>query len=346
MIQTQPKTMVWPLLAVALVLLGAPGLRAQGNDPAVARAQKLFSEGETRYRLGRFKEALSYYEKAYRQAQLPNIVFNIAQCHRLLKNFERALFFYKVYLSDYRRHYRQRPPNLAAVRTLIARVEGEHKLAQERKQRLLQQKQARQRQAELERQRQRTMEKLLDRPGATAPPKSDNGRLWIEGLKVADARVVVDSVPLAVAPILRPLELRPGQHKVRVEASGHLPWQQLVQVPRGGELRLAVQLRPRPRKSRLLLASTIGCVVLAAGAEAMGVVYTVKTDNSYQGTVTFDRNRTLMITGHTLAGVLAAASVVSLVFYLCSDRVEEIPTTTAGVAPLPGGVALTGQVRF
>lgn len=79
---------------------------AQTTAPAKddqARAKELFLQGETDYRLGKFKEALERFRAAARLTTRASIVLNIAQCYRQLKQTNQALFFYKLYLTQWDR---------------------------------------------------------------------------------------------------------------------------------------------------------------------------------------------------------------------------------------------------
>lgn len=84
------------LLALAM---SAPAFAAGRADPAEAAAKAEFKKGQTSYTLGRFSEALAAYSKAYELKPLAPFLFNIAQCHRQLGDFERAAFFYRRYLD-------------------------------------------------------------------------------------------------------------------------------------------------------------------------------------------------------------------------------------------------------
>jgi len=76
---------------------------ARAGSPSKAaakrRAKALFDRAEKAYYLGRFREALALYSKAYDTLPLPGFLFNIGQCHRMLKQYEKAIFFYKGYLQ-------------------------------------------------------------------------------------------------------------------------------------------------------------------------------------------------------------------------------------------------------
>ncbi len=82
------------------------------------KAKRIFKQAQKQYRLGRFVRALKLYEKAYELLPLPGFLYNIAQCHRMGKNYERALFFYKSYLSA-----QSSARNRGMVMILIAKCE-------------------------------------------------------------------------------------------------------------------------------------------------------------------------------------------------------------------------------
>lgn len=88
---------VWLVWVVVLVLGGV----ARGED-AKDLARPLVQHADIEYKLGRFTEALAGYTQAYEVYPAPPLLFNIAQCHRNLKNYERAKFFFEGYLRDSR----------------------------------------------------------------------------------------------------------------------------------------------------------------------------------------------------------------------------------------------------
>jgi tetratricopeptide (TPR) repeat protein len=88
------------VLALLVVFsIGAPA-SAQPADPAVEKARVLFEDGTAAYTLGDFKKALVDYEAAYKLYPAPQFLFNIAQCHFQLQNWERAIFFFEGYLRE------------------------------------------------------------------------------------------------------------------------------------------------------------------------------------------------------------------------------------------------------
>lgn len=102
-------------LWLALALAATPALASKA-----AKEAKLQSKQAAKlYNAGQFREALALYEDAYRLDARPTTLFNIAQCHRMLGNYERALFFYRRYLDA----FKGRPRNLKVVKQLVAECE-------------------------------------------------------------------------------------------------------------------------------------------------------------------------------------------------------------------------------
>lgn len=102
---------------LAVLLLAAPRLFAA--DDASDRARAAFQRGQTEYNLGNFASAATYFEETYRLKPVPALLFNIAQCYRLVGNMEKAAQTYRSYL-------RNAPPNdrnLQLGREVLAQVE-------------------------------------------------------------------------------------------------------------------------------------------------------------------------------------------------------------------------------
>lgn len=88
------------LTSILLALLGAPlGAYCQDEpDPeAIARAQEYYKEGEKAFKLGKFEEAIGWFEKAYEETLYPAFLLNIAQCYKQLHRCDKAIFLYKQY---------------------------------------------------------------------------------------------------------------------------------------------------------------------------------------------------------------------------------------------------------
>ncbi len=65
----------------------------------VRAAERLAHQSLRDYDLGEYDAALQEAEQAYRLDPLPELLFNIGQCHRALQHWEKALFFYRRYLK-------------------------------------------------------------------------------------------------------------------------------------------------------------------------------------------------------------------------------------------------------
>lgn len=73
--------------------------RDRGTSAGNKAARAHFLRAEKAFNLAKFSEALAAYEAAYEAKPLPGLLFNIAQCHRNLGDHERAIFFYRRYLT-------------------------------------------------------------------------------------------------------------------------------------------------------------------------------------------------------------------------------------------------------
>ena len=98
-------------VCIALAVTAASA-HADANEQ---QARQEVEAADVLYKLARFDEALAKYSRAYELYQAPALLFNIAQCHKNLKQFEKAIFFYEGYL-------REAPgaPNRALVEDLLA----------------------------------------------------------------------------------------------------------------------------------------------------------------------------------------------------------------------------------
>jgi tetratricopeptide (TPR) repeat protein len=97
-------------------------LVARGADDARRRAEAKaeVERAEVQYKLGRFDEALEGYSRAYELVNAPGLLFDIGQCHRNLRSYERAIFFFQEYLRE-----EARPERRALANQLIAESKTE-----------------------------------------------------------------------------------------------------------------------------------------------------------------------------------------------------------------------------
>lgn len=92
--------MGWVVVGL-LVVVPSTGLAQKPAPDALRKAKVLFELGETEYSVGNFIKSLEHYSSALRLVRRANLMFNIAQCHRMLDNKKKSLFFYELFLSQY-----------------------------------------------------------------------------------------------------------------------------------------------------------------------------------------------------------------------------------------------------
>lgn len=68
------------------------------DEQKKAEAKRLYEAGLSAYNLGNFDDAIKAFSDAYALSAAPGLLFNIAQSHRLKKDYERATYFYQTYL--------------------------------------------------------------------------------------------------------------------------------------------------------------------------------------------------------------------------------------------------------
>lgn len=88
-----------PALVLLLAALTPGPAGADARRPAEREARERFQRAELAFNLGKFPDALVEYQAAYEAKPLPALLFNIAQCHRNMRNHEQARFFYRRYLA-------------------------------------------------------------------------------------------------------------------------------------------------------------------------------------------------------------------------------------------------------
>lgn len=88
------------------------------------RAQKLFAEGVTFYKLGKFADAVDRYAKAYKIVPLPGFLYALGQSHHKLAHFKKAVHFYQMYLRD-----NPGTPKSKAIGQLILECQKKHAAA-------------------------------------------------------------------------------------------------------------------------------------------------------------------------------------------------------------------------
>jgi tetratricopeptide (TPR) repeat protein len=111
-----PRLLLGALLVTASAQAAPKRPAAPAYDQKQEKAARAhFERAEKAFNLGHFDAALTSYQAAYEVLPLPAFLFNIAQCHRNLRNREQAVFFYQRYLS-----LAPDAPNRPVVEELIA----------------------------------------------------------------------------------------------------------------------------------------------------------------------------------------------------------------------------------
>jgi hypothetical protein len=83
---------------VAIVLVAAGGTTARADD--AQKARDLFTQGNTYFDLGQFDKAIDAWQNGYQLKNDPGFLYNIAQAYRTMGDAQKAIFFYKRYLSN------------------------------------------------------------------------------------------------------------------------------------------------------------------------------------------------------------------------------------------------------
>lgn len=161
-------------LFVSAFAMAAPQVASAGKKDKPRRlskrkrrklAKKLFRKAKRDFELGRFKKALKGFSSAYELVSHPGLLFNIGQCHRMMKNYKKAVFFYEGYLSAI-----PDAPNRAEVQKLIAEGKRRIKEAEARMSEAARRKhEEEKRRLELEKEKLRLKLKAQARAGVPKP---------------------------------------------------------------------------------------------------------------------------------------------------------------------------------
>lgn len=73
---------------------------AHAEDLATKRAKTLFEEGMKQYQVGEYEQALDAFKQAYLTRRNPVFLFNMGQCYRQMKQWEKAAREYRAYLRE------------------------------------------------------------------------------------------------------------------------------------------------------------------------------------------------------------------------------------------------------
>lgn len=87
-------------LLLLFVFVPASQAGAESNDGKKAQAKEHFDKAQVYYRQANFRKALEEYRKAHELRSHHALVFNMAQCHRQLGEHKKALFMYRLFLTE------------------------------------------------------------------------------------------------------------------------------------------------------------------------------------------------------------------------------------------------------
>ncbi len=95
-----PQVLVVALMISLISAIASEGKAAEGTATVAATAKAHFKQGRMHYQLGEYREALNEFKEAYRLKQDPSFLYNIAQCHRQLREYSEAIRLYGNYLRE------------------------------------------------------------------------------------------------------------------------------------------------------------------------------------------------------------------------------------------------------
>jgi hypothetical protein len=205
---------------LALFLLAAPAFAGSATDGSQARA--FFNAGASAYAKGRYEEAVSQFEEAYRILPKPAILFSLAQAER--RHFYasgREQVVLRKAIAHYEQYLKEVPVGERREDATTALGELSPQLRQG------------------------------DERAALAGPAIDlaKARLTVS-VATESARIALDDAAPVDAPLI--VETTPGKHKVRVVAEGFVNVVQDVVCEGGRRTALEVPMQEKPGQLELV----------------------------------------------------------------------------------------------
>lgn len=108
------------VIGLCVVLSATPVAAEEGE---ASRAARLFEEGATSYRAGRFDAAIRLFKEAHRLSNEPVLLFNLAKAYEGKGALAEAVSAYRRYLSD-EKNLSDRGAIEARIETLVAHLEA------------------------------------------------------------------------------------------------------------------------------------------------------------------------------------------------------------------------------
>jgi Tfp pilus assembly protein PilN len=215
----------WALCGVLVCALGVAGAgtaRAQsGKDRATAEqraeAELFFRAGEQAFNAGQYLVAAQAFEQASEILPLPAIVFSTAQAYRLqyfidkdVSHLLRSIELYRKYIQEVDQGGRRddAATSLAELEVIRDRLQREGRLKS-----------------------RRDIVELEDKTQLMVTTQVEGARASIDG-KAGETPLI--------------LEVRPGKHRIEVEANGYFPAGQQATAVEGRLVVIEVELQPMP----------------------------------------------------------------------------------------------------
>ena len=93
-------TRICLIVAIPTIIgMGAPLLAEECSKEEMAKARPYYNDGAKAFRIGELRKAADAFKAAYEACPSPLFLYNLGQTYRQLKDNEKALYFYKQYLS-------------------------------------------------------------------------------------------------------------------------------------------------------------------------------------------------------------------------------------------------------
>ncbi|HVZ87968.1 MAG TPA: PEGA domain-containing protein [Polyangia bacterium] len=208
------------------------------------------------------------------------------------------------------------------------------------------------------------VQQVIDVPPGTATQHnlvmqpSPAGWVTITGRTTSGARLIVDQKPVCNTPCRA--EVAPGKHKIVVERKGFEDYETDLEVGRGVDTSIDVQMSPRPSRTHAITSGVVALVLVGAGAYvghlseqahdslANDIHNHALIDNTDSR---FQHGQIEAIGADVLYGVGAIVGLVAiydLLFEHGADSTGAVDHKTISVAPLfsPQGTGLAFTGRF
>lgn len=206
-------------VAAAIACLASPPGWAQprADDQSIEKAKEYFEAGKQAYGSGQYKVAITAFEEAYRLAPRSAIVFSLAQAFRRQyfvdsqpEHVAAALLLYRQYLNEVPSGGRRNDAveHIQTLEPILRSLKASGALTGNRRK---------------------------SAPAAT--------QLMVTS-KTKGARASIGGGELSEVPVTR--DVKPGKHKIRVEAPGHFPQDSEGIAVDGRLILVSADLRPMP----------------------------------------------------------------------------------------------------